>query len=90
MRDKRYPRLSLGADVDRRAGRLLLAVRAIRPDALGIQIHRVSYNLEPPLFGNAFLSPLDFFVVELFDVSAMGADEMVVVLHRLAFESRRA
>ena len=50
------------------------------------EIHCVSNNLEPTLLCDAFLSPLDFFVVKLFDVPAVSADQVVVVLHRLAFE----
>ena len=40
---------------------------------------------EATVFGDFLLAALDFFVVELLDVSALDADQMVVVLPILSF-----
>ena len=57
-----------------------LAVRAVRLDALGVEVERVLADLEAALAGDLRLPLLDLRVVELLDAAALHADEVVVVL----------
>ena len=61
-------------------------MQAIGANALGVKIHCVCLNDETAFLGDAFLPPFNFFIVKLFDMTAVCAYQMVMVLDSLAFE----
>ena len=54
-------------------------VRAVRLDAVGVEVEGVLVNLEAAIFGDLDLALLDLGIVELFHLAALQADQMVVV-----------
>src|SRR5512140_838922 len=59
---------------------LLRAVRALRLDAIGVEVELVVVDLEAAVARHAVLPLLDLLVVELLDAPALHADQVVVVL----------
>ena len=60
-------------------------VRAVRLVAFGVEVERVLLDDETAFARNALLAAFDFLVVELFDVSALDADQVIVVRAVLFF-----
>src|SRR5574338_1082227 len=72
------------------ASGFVVAIRTVRAHAVRIQVKRVFLDRETALFGDALLSLLDLGVVELLDISALQADEVVVVIALVELENRLA
>ena len=70
-------------------GTFFLAV-AVGLLAIHVEVEGVFLDLETPLGGDFILPPFDFGVVELFDPTALQADQVVVVLALVQFENRLA
>jgi hypothetical protein len=68
----------------------LLAVRAVRLFAVDVKVEGVLAHLEAALLGDLVLALLDLGVVELLDLAALQADQVVVVLALVQFEDRLA
>lgn len=65
-------------------------MRAIRFGAVGVQGQRVFLELEATRLGHALLPRFNLGVVKLFDVTAIQADQVVVVLAFIDFVNRFA
>lgn len=65
-------------------------VGAIGLSAVSIQVQRMILQMETALARNFDLAPLDLGIVELFDVPAFDADDVIVVSALFQFEDRLA
>ena len=63
-------------------------MRALFVEALRVKIKRVFTNQKTALLGDFFLSPLDFCVDKLFDVTAINANKVIVVRSGFQFKNR--
>ena len=69
---------------------LLIAVHAVLAGAVGVDVQRMVVDGEAAVLGDLFLTLFYFRVVELFDMAALQADQMVVVAALIEFEDRFA
>ena len=65
-------------------------VGAVGFGAIHVQVKSVRTHAEAALCGDPVLPVLDFGIEELFDVAALQADQVVVVLPFVEFENRFA
>ena len=65
-------------------------VRATRLDAIGVKMQRMIADRETAILRDAALTPFDFRVIELFDATALHADEMIVMARVFQLEHRLA
>src|SRR3990170_1045605 len=72
----------------RRRSRGSIPVRAIVPDAVGVNVQRMVVNPVTAVLGDSLLPLLDLGVEELFHVPALHAHEMVVMPAPVELEHR--
>jgi len=64
--------------------------RAVLADAVRVDVQRVVADAETALVGDLFLAFFDFGAVELFDMAALHADEVVVMAALVELVNRLA
>lgn len=64
-----------------------LTVRTVRFGATGIQAHGVVHNGKTPCLGYGVLLFFDFFIVKLFHLAAIQANQVVVVFALIQFKN---